>query len=239
MDPAKVEAITKWPRSKTVTEIRIFLGLAETCDIFTDHKSLNYIFTQKELNMRQRRWLELLKDYDTNIQYHPGKANMGTKGYWASLKIEPNLILLIKEAQKEDAKLWVVFQKSEEDEKTKFRVDDDSVMWFGDRLYLSVGDCSITWYTSSSCIRQGSAFYVLFLKGFTKCWGTRLKFSMAFHPETDEQTEQTIQTLEDMLRSCALEWTGNWDEYLCLMEFPYNNSWHASIKAAPYELLYG
>nr|GEY94175.1 putative reverse transcriptase domain-containing protein [Tanacetum cinerariifolium] len=58
----------------------------------------------------------------------------GTKGYWASLKIEPNLILLIKEAQKEDAELWVVFQKFEEDEQTKFRVDDDSVMWFGDRL---------------------------------------------------------------------------------------------------------
>ncbi|GJU73897.1 reverse transcriptase [Tanacetum coccineum] len=48
----------------------------ESCDIFTDHKSLKYIFTQRELNMRQRRWLELLKDYDTNIQYHPGKANV-------------------------------------------------------------------------------------------------------------------------------------------------------------------
>nr|GFA92236.1 retrotransposon protein, putative, Ty3-gypsy subclass [Tanacetum cinerariifolium] len=48
----------------------------ESCDIFTDHKSLKYIFTQRELNMRQRRWLELLKDYDTNIQYHPGKANI-------------------------------------------------------------------------------------------------------------------------------------------------------------------
>nr|GFD28940.1 CCHC-type integrase [Tanacetum cinerariifolium] len=48
----------------------------ESCDIFTDHKSLKYIFTQRELNMRQRRWLELLKDYDTNIQYHPSKANV-------------------------------------------------------------------------------------------------------------------------------------------------------------------
>nr|GFA71803.1 CCHC-type integrase [Tanacetum cinerariifolium] len=43
----------------------------ESCDIFTDHKSLKNIFTQRELNMRQRRWLELLKDYDTNIKYHP------------------------------------------------------------------------------------------------------------------------------------------------------------------------
>ncbi|GJW44814.1 retrotransposon protein, putative, ty3-gypsy subclass, partial [Tanacetum coccineum] len=71
--------------------------------------------------------------------------------------------------------------------------------------------------------------------GLQNAWGTRLKFSTAFHPQTDGQTEQTIQTLEDMLRSCALEWTGNWDEYVCLVEFAYNNNWHASIKAAPFE----
>ena len=47
-----------------------------TFEIFTDHKSLKYIFTQKELNMRQRRWIELLKDYDCTIRYHPGKANV-------------------------------------------------------------------------------------------------------------------------------------------------------------------
>ena len=46
------------------------------CEVYTDHKSLNYIFTQKELNMVQRRWLELLKDYDLDILYHPGKANV-------------------------------------------------------------------------------------------------------------------------------------------------------------------
>ena len=46
------------------------------CDIFTDHKSLKYIFTQKELNMRQRRWMELIKDYDCIIHYHPGKENV-------------------------------------------------------------------------------------------------------------------------------------------------------------------
>nr|GFC64008.1 putative nucleotidyltransferase, ribonuclease H [Tanacetum cinerariifolium] len=78
-----------------------------------------------------------------------------------------------------------------------------------------------------------------FWKGLQNAWGTRLKFSTAFHPETDGESERTIQTLEDMLRSCALEWTGNWYEYLCLVEFAYNNNWHASIKAAPYEILYG
>lgn len=48
----------------------------EKCEIYTDHKSLIYFFTQKELNMRQRRWLELVKDYDCEILYHPGKANV-------------------------------------------------------------------------------------------------------------------------------------------------------------------
>ncbi|GKC98599.1 putative nucleotidyltransferase, ribonuclease H, partial [Tanacetum coccineum] len=82
-------------------------------------------------------------------------------------------------------------------------------------------------------------FTSCFWKGLQKAWGTRLKFSTAFHPETDGQSERTIQTLEDMLRSCALEWARNWDDYICLVEFAYNNSWHASIKCAPFEMLYG
>jgi hypothetical protein len=50
--------------------------IGNKCKTFLDHKSLNYIFTQKELNLRQRRWLELIKDYDLDIQYHLGKANV-------------------------------------------------------------------------------------------------------------------------------------------------------------------
>jgi ribonuclease HI len=50
--------------------------MGNKCDIYTDHKSLKYIFNQSELNLRQRRWLELIKDYDLNIHYHPGKANV-------------------------------------------------------------------------------------------------------------------------------------------------------------------
>ena len=48
----------------------------QKCDIYIDHKSVKYIFTQSELNMRQRRWLELIKDYELEIHYHPGKANV-------------------------------------------------------------------------------------------------------------------------------------------------------------------
>jgi hypothetical protein len=50
--------------------------LGNVCNIFTNHKSLKYIFTQPELNMRQRRWLELIKDYNLQVHYHPGKANV-------------------------------------------------------------------------------------------------------------------------------------------------------------------
>ncbi|KAL4199083.1 hypothetical protein AMTRI_Chr03g49450 [Amborella trichopoda] len=68
--------------------------------------------------------------------------------------------------------------------------------------------------------------------------GTRLAFSTAFHPQTDGQSERTIQTLEDMLRACVINLTGSWDDHLPLIEFAYNNSFQASIQMAPYEALY-
>ena len=63
---AVVHALKTW---------RQFL-IGNRCDVYTDHKSLKYIFTQKELNLRQRRWLDLIKDYDMKLHYHPGKANV-------------------------------------------------------------------------------------------------------------------------------------------------------------------
>ena len=69
--------------------------------------------------------------------------------------------------------------------------------------------------------------------------GTRLHFSTAFHPQTDGQSKRTIQTLEDMLRACVMEFKGSWDTHLALMEFTYNNSYQTSIEMAPFEALYG
>ncbi|GJS09701.1 putative reverse transcriptase domain-containing protein [Tanacetum coccineum] len=63
--------------------------------------------------------------------------------------------------------------------------------------------------------------------------------SMAYHPEMDGQSERTIQTLEDMLRACVIDFGSSWDQHLPLVEFFYNNSYHASIKAAPFKALYG
>ncbi|GKC75497.1 putative reverse transcriptase domain-containing protein, partial [Tanacetum coccineum] len=78
----------------------------------------------------------------------------------------------------------------------------------------------------------------LYLKEI-KVLGTNLDMSTAYRPQTDGQSERTIQTLEDMLRACVIDFGSSWDRHLPLVEFLYNNSYHASIKAAPYEALYG
>ncbi|GJW08884.1 putative reverse transcriptase domain-containing protein [Tanacetum coccineum] len=76
-------------------------------------------------------------------------------------------------------------------------------------------------------------------KSLQKALGTNLDMSTAYHPQTDRQSERTIQTLEDMLRAYAIDFGKGWANHLPLVEFSYNNSYHASIKAAPFEALYG
>jgi hypothetical protein len=82
-------------------------------------------------------------------------------------------------------------------------------------------------------------FISQFWKKLHMAMGTNLNFSTAFHPQTDGQSERTIQILEDMLRACAIDFRGSWEEHLPLVEFAYNNSYQASIQMAPYEALYG
>nr|KYP72696.1 Retrotransposable element Tf2 [Cajanus cajan] len=78
-----------------------------------------------------------------------------------------------------------------------------------------------------------------FWQSLHQALGTKLKLSSAYHPQTDGQSERTIQSLEDLLRACVLDHLGSWEEVLPLVEFTYNNSYHASIGMAPYEALYG
>nr|GEY83315.1 reverse transcriptase domain-containing protein [Tanacetum cinerariifolium] len=78
-----------------------------------------------------------------------------------------------------------------------------------------------------------------FWRSFQNTLGTKLDMSTAYHPETDSQSERTIQTLKDMLRACAIEFRKGWVNHFPLVEFSYNNSYHASIKAAPFEAPYG
>ncbi|GJY45823.1 putative reverse transcriptase domain-containing protein [Tanacetum coccineum] len=81
-------------------------------------------------------------------------------------------------------------------------------------------------------------------QGYDTIWvinalGTNLDMSITYHPQTDEQNERTIQTLEDMMRACAIDFGKGWVNHLPLVEFSYNNSYHASIKVAPFKALYG
>ncbi|GJY69196.1 putative reverse transcriptase domain-containing protein [Tanacetum coccineum] len=85
---------------------------------------------------------------------------------------------------------------------------------------------------------RDSKFTSYFWKSLNEALGTQLDMSTAYHPQTDGQSERTIQTLEDMLRACVMDFGKGWDRHLPLVEFSYNNSYHTSIKAAPFEALY-
>ncbi|GKD27041.1 putative reverse transcriptase domain-containing protein [Tanacetum coccineum] len=86
---------------------------------------------------------------------------------------------------------------------------------------------------------RNSYFTSRFWQSMQKALGTRLDISTTYHPETNGQSERTIQTLEDMLRACAIDFGGNWDTHLPLVEFSYYNSYHSSVKCALFEALYG
>nr|GEX67497.1 putative reverse transcriptase domain-containing protein [Tanacetum cinerariifolium] len=86
---------------------------------------------------------------------------------------------------------------------------------------------------------RDSHFTSRFWQSMQSALGTQLDMSTAYHPETDGRSERTIQTLEDMLRACVVDFGKGWERHLPLIEFSYNNSYHTSIKAAPFKALYG
>ncbi|GKC31933.1 reverse transcriptase domain-containing protein [Tanacetum coccineum] len=86
---------------------------------------------------------------------------------------------------------------------------------------------------------RDSRFTSRFWQSMQEALGTRLDMSTAYHPQTDGQSERTIQTLEEMLRACVLDFEGSWDVHLPLVEFSYNNSYHSSVRCAPFGALYG
>ncbi|KAI0497296.1 hypothetical protein KFK09_020519 [Dendrobium nobile] len=321
------------------------------CEVFTDHQSLKYIFTQKELNLRQRRWLELIKDYELDIQYHPGKANVvadalsrknsGSANWMITQQqelirdlekleisvVQPNdaeIIRLnqtiimstfperVREALPLDADFKKILDMVSVGHIEDFELDGEGLLRYKSRLCIQDVDdlrkevlqeahySSYTIHPGSNKMyrdlkepggylqplpipewkwedivmdfvvglptsRRGSdtlwviidrltksAHFIpikqsdpveklasLFWKKVQEALGTRLPFSTAFQPQTDGQSERTIQTLEDLLRLCVLDFGGKWEAYVSLIEFAYNNSFQASIGMAPYKALYG
>ena len=126
---------------------------SEKCHIFTNHKSLKYLMTQKDLNLRQRRWLELIKDYELVIDYHPGKANvvadalsrkslfalralntslaLSDDGFiLAELRAKPMFLEEICKAQKNDSELLAKRDQCESDIESNFQISSDGCLMF-------------------------------------------------------------------------------------------------------------
>ncbi|KAE8734783.1 hypothetical protein F3Y22_tig00000715pilonHSYRG00195 [Hibiscus syriacus] len=230
------------------------------CYIFTDHKSLKYLLTQKELNLRQIMWMELLKDYDVIIDYYPGKANVVTDA------LSRKTFTALRRVTKKDDKCLAWFDRVK-----KAHCSPLTMHLGGNKIYqdlkerywwpvkwenitidfvtgfpLSSGKNDSIWeivrlhgIPISIVFDRDPRFTSRFWKSLQRALGTRLNFSTAFHPQTDGQSERTIHILEDMLRACVLDFSSSWERYLPLVEFAYNNNYQFSIKMAPYEMLYG
>ncbi|GJX85359.1 putative reverse transcriptase domain-containing protein [Tanacetum coccineum] len=278
------------------------------CTVFIDHKSLQHILNQKELNMRQRRWLELLSDYDCEIRYHPGKANVILNAQTEvqkpeNLKNEYVGGMIRKDIPREklepcadgtlylNGRSWLPCYGDlrtlimHESHKSKYFIHQDSDKMYQDmkKLYwwpnmksdiaTYVSKCLTCarvkaehqrlsgllvqpeipqwkWYnitvdfiTKLPKSSQGydtiwvivdritkSAIFVpiretnLMEKLSMMCLkenalGTNLDMSTAYHPDTDGQSERTIQTLKDMLRACVIDFRNGWVKRLPLVEF--------------------
>ncbi|KAJ4974023.1 hypothetical protein NE237_007197 [Protea cynaroides] len=203
--------------------------------IKSDHKSLTYLFTQKDLNMRQRRWLELLKDYDCDIQYHPGKANVVADALskkWASKpEVGPSsnaALCAAASSSIEGDEEYII--ETAEDPVEQGLIHKFTMMFTALKISPDLVD------EVKVAILQDPHLKIVqedLEKGMSNP-----DFTLD-SDKTDGQSERTIQILEDMLRACALDFKGAWDKKLSLIEFAYNNSYQATIQMAPYEALYG
>ncbi|GKD46013.1 putative reverse transcriptase domain-containing protein [Tanacetum coccineum] len=251
-----------------------------------------HILDQKELNMRQRRWLELLSDYDREIHYHQGKANVvadalsrkeqnkplrvearkevnyGTEDLCGMIKkLEPRAdgplclngrswipcfgdlrTLIMYEAHKSNKCLTYARVKAECQKPSGLLVLPVIPVWkwenitmdFVTKLPKTLSGQDTIWVIVE---RLTKSTYFLPMKdtdSMEKLTRQYLKEVVSRHGvPTDGQSERTIQTLEDMLRACVVDFRKGWDRHLPLVEFSYNNSYHTSIKAAPFEAIYG
>nr|GEV97281.1 putative reverse transcriptase domain-containing protein [Tanacetum cinerariifolium] len=194
------------------------------CIVFIDHKSLQHILDQKELNMRQRWWLELLNDYDCEIRYHPGKANVvadalsrkerkvvrfvGSTGNptWKWENITMDFVTILPRtatlATGQDT-IWVIVDRLTKPAHFLYIRKDDTLEKLT-RHYLNevVSRNGVPVLIISD--RDGR-FTSQFWKSLNKALGTRLDMSTKYIPQTDGQSERIIQTLENMLRTCVLD----------------------------------
>nr|GEV67532.1 putative reverse transcriptase domain-containing protein [Tanacetum cinerariifolium] len=206
--------------------------------------------------MRQRRWLELLSDYDCDIRYHPGKANVVTdflsrKERDVPLRVRALVMTISLDLPKQTlaAQIEALKPKNLKKEevggmirtdipKERLEPRADRTLCLNGRNWLPC-DIDLRSVITHESHKSKYATHPGSEKMYQKALGTNICMSTTYHPETDGQSERTIQTLEDMLRACVIDFGKGWVKHLPLAEFLYNNSYHASIKATPYEALHG
>nr|GEV15873.1 retrotransposon protein, putative, Ty3-gypsy subclass [Tanacetum cinerariifolium] len=223
--------------------------------VFTDLKSLQHILDQKELNMRQHRWLELLSDYDCEIRYHQGKENSKYFVHPGSDKMYQEIKQLYWwPNMKADISTYVskcltcLKVKAEHQKPSGLLVQPEIPQWkwnnftmdFVTKLPRMQSGNDTIWVVVGRLTK--SAHFLPMKKNdpMDKLARLYLKEVVTGHGiPTDGQSERTIQTLKDMLRACVIDFGNGWERHLTLIEFSYKNSYHVSIKATPFEALYG
>ncbi|GJW30863.1 putative reverse transcriptase domain-containing protein [Tanacetum coccineum] len=231
VDPAKIEAVKNWTSPTTPTEVRQFLGLAGYYRRFIEAQNE----ALKEENVKN----ENLRGMDKSFEIRPDGTRCSDKMYPDLKKLYwwPNMKAIIAEYERITMDFVTKLPKTS--------TGHDTIWVIVDRLTKSSHFIPIKEIVSrhgvpisiiSDC---DSHFTSRFWQSLKNALGTQLDMSTTYHPKTDAQSERTIQTLEDMLRACVIDFRKGWDKHLPLVEFSYNNSYHASIKATPFEALYG
>ncbi|GJU82978.1 putative reverse transcriptase domain-containing protein [Tanacetum coccineum] len=205
--------------------------------------SRQHIFDQKELNMRQRRWIELFSDYECEIRYHPGKDNVVADALSRKERVKPRRVRAMTMTIQSRFKSTILAAQSEAFKEENVPVErlhrldqqmerkEDESLYFMDGIWVPLVGGVITIImdkahkTRYSVHLGADKMYhdlrdMYWWSGMKrdiatyKALGTRLDMSTSYHPQTDGQSERTLQTLEDMLRACVIDFGGSWDVHL-------------------------